>query len=159
MRALANQGESLIAFNHPAGGHVMVTRDPSKAGRWRATRVDAAGEPLGHVEAENHHEAIKRAHDYGADIYSVQPLAKAPDQWLAKAMLPKDFRKIANATTREGEQYVDHKDQLNSHPPELNHLVEHYRNEIQAGPKMYRAKPGKIDNGITRKAIFHAQSQ
>lgn len=55
-------------FQHPRGGFVVTSKDPSKPGRWRATRFDADGTPVGHSEAETHEAAILRARDYGADL-------------------------------------------------------------------------------------------
>lgn len=80
IRQLANQGVEGHIFPHRMGGHVAVTRDPSKPGRWRATRVDATGTPIGHIEAPDMHGAIKHAHSYGADVMAVpaqKPIVKA----------------------------------------------------------------------------------
>lgn len=154
MRTLADQGESLIAFPHPQGGHVMVTRDPSKVNGWRATRVLANGDPTGHVEAPSHHEAIKRAHDYGADIFAVKPFQKNAEEWLAKAQRPEDFKTILNATTPEGKRFVDHKPQMQAHPLSMSPAVEHYENNIKGSSQLFKPKAGSREEGVSRKVIF-----
>lgn len=67
---LAGMGEYSHVFRHPQGGHVMVSKDPSKPGRWRATRIDADGTPTSHTEAADVYGALKHAHSYGADMMS-----------------------------------------------------------------------------------------
>jgi 8-oxo-dGTP diphosphatase len=163
IRRLASSGATEHVFPHPAGGSVLVARDPSKPGGWRATRIDAAGEPLGHVEALDVHQAIKHAHSYGADVMAVQqPFKKFEQdlgQWLAKATQPSDFRKIVEATTAEGPRYVDHRNQMQAHPPELNPVVEHYQNEVTGGDQPMRPRGRFAGGGITRKVVFHTEAR
>lgn len=100
IRALAAQGPMSHVFPHPAGGSVVVGIDPSKPDRWRATRIDAAGVPVGHVEAEDHHQAIKHAHHYGADVMAVQPFKKTAEDWLEWAAL----HKASNLSLEDAEE-------------------------------------------------------
>jgi hypothetical protein len=67
---LAAQGPRSMAFRAGGGGSVVVSPDASKPGRWRATRIDAAGEPTGHMEAPDIGAALKVAHECGADLFS-----------------------------------------------------------------------------------------
>ena len=340
IKSLAAAGHTGYVFHHPQGGHVMTGKDPSKPGRWRATRLGADGTPTGHGEAPDHLEAIKLAHHYGADVHSIgmvkaealekgalaglalagalaigggqpkqtmgdqstqtqakpqsawtpeglhpdlHPIAhlessfgkhmvhaphskglyhtafgavglkpvsaheewhhspelqrhypgledqsaftnkflndsrfynqvasstwarlknrfqtpektayawrwgagaasRAPDDrvnndtyvqsyrnrtqpmamkyeesietWLAKAQRPEDFKSIARAVTPEGRRFVDHSSQLNAHPPEFSPDVEHYRNEVQNSPTVFKPSKGKSSEGISRKVIY-----
>jgi 8-oxo-dGTP pyrophosphatase MutT (NUDIX family) len=159
IKTLADQGPMGHVFKHPQGGHVMTSRDARVNGGWRATRLDAQGNPTGHIEASNHHEAIKRAHEMGADVFSVQPFQKSAEQWLIKATRPQDFGQILRASTPEGRRYVDHTSQMHAHPPEHNPVVEHYENEVLKGGRMYTPKKGNAGDGITRKLIFKTEHQ
>ncbi len=159
MRALAAQGDLGHVFPHPAGGHVMVSRDPSKPGKWRATRIGLGAEPMGHIEADDMHGAIRHAHSYGADVMAVQPFKKSAEQWLTKATRPQDFKHITKAVTPEGRRFVDHTSQLQAHPPEHAPVVEHYENEIVRSGKIHTPKKGNPKEGITRKLIFKTEHQ
>lgn len=64
--AIAAGGPRPLSFPCRHGGCVAVTEDASKTGRWRATRIDEHGEPTGHTEAEDFHEALKTANYRGA---------------------------------------------------------------------------------------------
>lgn len=50
------------------GGNVVVSEDASKPGRWRATILDAEGQPTGHVEAADHAGALAAAAEAGAQF-------------------------------------------------------------------------------------------
>lgn len=50
------------------GGQIVVSKDPSKPGRWRATVFDEEGTPTGHSEAADHEGALKVAYELGADF-------------------------------------------------------------------------------------------
>jgi hypothetical protein len=65
--ALAEE-EKCLVFTCRHGGRVVVSRDASKPGAWRATRVDEAGEPTGHTEAQTFRDAIRAAYDRGAAL-------------------------------------------------------------------------------------------
>jgi 8-oxo-dGTP pyrophosphatase MutT (NUDIX family) len=160
IRALADQGPMSHVFTHPQGGHVMVSRDPSKPSAFRATRIDATGTPIGHIEAPDIHGAIKAAHQYGADVFSSQPFKKSEpfeteaQEWLVKATRPDSFKSIARAVTPEGRRFVDHESQKTAHPPEHNPVVEHYENEILRSGKVHLPKKGNSSEGVTRKVIY-----
>lgn len=49
-------------------GCVVVSRDASKPGKWRSTRIDEFGNPTGHVEANSLLEALRYAQQDGADL-------------------------------------------------------------------------------------------
>jgi hypothetical protein len=66
MDALAAGDERGLVFPCRHGGKVVVSRDASKPGSWRATRLDESGEPTGHTEAQTFRDAIRAAYDRGA---------------------------------------------------------------------------------------------
>jgi hypothetical protein len=65
---LVTDGERALAFESRESGWVTVTRDASKPGRWRATMIDATGEPYGHLESADFEGALLAARDVGADL-------------------------------------------------------------------------------------------
>lgn len=63
---LAAEGERPLSFPRRNTGPVLVSPDPSKPGRWRATRFDADMQPTGHAEAATFREALDAARHAGA---------------------------------------------------------------------------------------------
>lgn len=164
MRELADRGPMSYVFPHPHGGTVVVSPDPSKQGKWRATRIGADHQPTGHIEADDHHGAIRHAHSYGADVMNpVQPAMQKFEEdlgiWLAKATRPENFKAIVRALSNEGRRFVDHTSQLHAHPPKLHPEVEHYNNEVLSSAKIHKPKSGNLKEGITRKLIYHTEHQ
>src|SRR5690606_10260403 len=51
INAVIEGGPRPVQFVARDGGMILVSEDPSKPGRWRATKIDKAGEPTGHIEA------------------------------------------------------------------------------------------------------------
>lgn len=49
-------------------GTILVSPDPSRPGRWRATSLAPDGTPTGHVEAPDASAAIVAAWHMGADL-------------------------------------------------------------------------------------------
>lgn len=66
IEALVAKGERAHSFPRRNAGPVLVSPDPSKPGRWRATRFDIAMEPTGHAEAATFREALEAARYAGA---------------------------------------------------------------------------------------------
>jgi hypothetical protein len=74
--------------------------------------------------------------------------------WLAKATEPEHFEAITRALDKNGPQAVDHRGQMNAHPPELNKEVEEYHQHVIAGPAPYNPKGLGRGSGITRKVVY-----
>lgn len=70
IQRLAAEGERPLRFavGHRAGWTILVSRDPSKPGAFRATTFDGASEPFGHAEAPTFIDAIRTAYELGATI-------------------------------------------------------------------------------------------
>lgn len=64
--SLVAAGPRPLVFPCRHGGRVAVSEDARRRGKWRATHVNADGEPTGHTEAEDFHESLKAAHHRGA---------------------------------------------------------------------------------------------
>lgn len=76
---LEAQDKQLYEFpDRHGGGPIVVSRDASKPGRWRATWFSAEGEPIGHTEAPDRTTAFRRAIDHGADIGVNETLLEQP---------------------------------------------------------------------------------
>jgi hypothetical protein len=63
---LVAEGERSLSFPRRNAGPVLVSPDPSKPGRWRATRFDTDMVPTGHAEAPDFREALTAARYAGA---------------------------------------------------------------------------------------------
>ena len=46
---------------------------------------------------------------------------------------------------------------MTAHPVSYSSTVEHYTNEVQNGPKLYKKTKGKVGEGITRKVAFQTK--
>ena len=75
---------------------------------------------------------------------------------LAKATLPEQFKGIVKASDCRGASTVDHKAQVQAHPPQLAPAVEHYQEQILDSPRVYRKKPA-AGNGISSKMVFETK--
>ncbi len=61
IKAFTAKGEKKIAGEGKDGKQVAVTPDLNKPGIWRVTSIDKDGEPMGHAEHANYHDAVKSA--------------------------------------------------------------------------------------------------
>lgn len=57
------------------GGHMLVHRDSTEPGSWRATRLDDEGVPFGHMGPAPFADVMKYAQG-DADIYALKPISK-----------------------------------------------------------------------------------
>lgn len=73
IRELVTGGERSLLFPRRGTGPVLVSPDPSKPGRWRATRFDADVMPTGHSEAPDFRGALDAARYAGANIMESVP--------------------------------------------------------------------------------------
>ncbi len=69
---LAAAGPRALAFPRHNAGPVTVSPDPSKPGRWRATRFDRDMDPVGHTEAADFRGALEAARHAGAIFEETQ---------------------------------------------------------------------------------------
>ena len=69
------------SWEHPDGGHVVVSRNQHDPNQWRTTRVNAEGEPGIHEVAVDHADALRNVSKQGIDISRtpVKSLKKAED--------------------------------------------------------------------------------
>lgn len=70
---MVEAGARSRAFRMRDGSTIVVSPDASKPGRWRATHLDADGEPLGHMEAADFRGALEAAWHAGADMTESNP--------------------------------------------------------------------------------------
>lgn len=79
------------------------------------------------------------------------------EEWLEKAVRATDLKAVFRAVSDEGKLYVDHKPDLESHPPELAPEVEHYRNNVLASNQIHKTMSKKAAGaeGVSRKAVYN----
>jgi len=65
-------GPRNVGFDRCDDGTVVVHRDPSKPGQWRATLLDAKREFVGHIESQTFAGAIRHAFDNGAKFETMR---------------------------------------------------------------------------------------
>jgi hypothetical protein len=65
-------GPRNVGFERRDDGAVVVHRDPSKPGQWRATLLDANREFVGHIESQTFAGAIRHAFDSGAKFETMR---------------------------------------------------------------------------------------
>jgi ADP-ribose pyrophosphatase YjhB (NUDIX family) len=91
---------------------------------------------------------------------TVQPNMLAKYEILEKAINPEHLSNLTRDADEGGSKLVDHKPDLNAHPPSNGHEVEAYRKQVLKSPKVV-AKTGKhglsFANTVSKKAVFQAQ--
>jgi 8-oxo-dGTP pyrophosphatase MutT (NUDIX family) len=73
---------------------------------------------------------------------------------LVKSMKSEDFASIVRATDYAGSGLVDHKPDLEAHPPEHAHDVQAYRQHVIDSPEVVRRERGGGVSGITKKVLY-----
>lgn len=125
---LASAGKPMV-FIHKNGARTMVAPDLSRPGTWRTTRIDADGEPFGHVENVDPTDAVMEALNSGAELRGAKPEAPKP------LYSPADFG--ANGTAAWAGRYdrpdVSMKDILAKFPADTASVLQGYSDRVDAG--------------------------
>ncbi len=75
-KKIAAAGKPMV-FEHTNGARTMIAPDLENPGTWRTTRVDAQGEPFGHVENVDPTDAVMEALNSGATLKPSIPFSPA----------------------------------------------------------------------------------
>ena len=91
------------------GNRILISPDLKQEGKWRKTHFWPGNDPTGHIEGLTYPEAVKHAHEGGADLENPIPdfdKSQKPMQGLAKALLekaqPVDFNQYGFSHHNEG---------------------------------------------------------
>jgi 8-oxo-dGTP pyrophosphatase MutT (NUDIX family) len=88
-----------------------------------------------------------------------RPLVEPPaPQPLTKSIDPKDFAPHLKESDQAGRDLVDHKPDLEAHPPEMNDEVKHYRDNVLGSPKVFKKKKGKV-GGVSKKTVYQVKPE
>lgn len=153
IKELYQQGKAVKVRNIPA--HFIQTYE-------QIPQKTLGFEPATYGEGAGEEGRMKGAPTYAGKLYKFEfEISEAPEYDflfgftdLFKATRPEDFSSIVKATTPAGPLAVDHKGQMSAHPPSYSDTVDHYKNEVLNGPKLYKKSSKKLGPGISRKVSF-----
>lgn len=115
--------------------------------------ADATPQHLQTATKDRH--AVVRA--YAHQRLGVFKHSRSVGEWLAKAVIPSELHHLAGATNDQARDIVDHKPDLEAHPPQHQPDVQAYRNHVIDSPEE-RSSPKHKMTGVAQKALYYLPS-